>query len=189
MDKVASRVKVLDRWFELDLSLEVIQERLAFMAAEIRSKYAKDDELVLLPVMNGALPFMAELLKHMSGPLQMHAINCKSYEGMTSSGKVIVSLGIEKIAIQGKKVIVVEDIVDTGLTLHTLMPALEAMEPSDLKIATLLYKPEAMLYEIEPDFVGFEVPTKFYVGYGLDYDGFGRELQGLYTVVEVQEDE
>lgn len=182
--QMPERVFVMDRWFALDIGLNQIEARIAALAIEIREAYEEGQELVLLPVMNGALPFVAELIKHLGGPIQLHAIHCKSYEGMSSLGHVLVSLGLEKSNLEGKKVIVLEDIVDTGLTLHTLLPALAEMEPADLKVATLLHKPQAMLHDIKPDFVGFKVPTKFYVGYGLDYDGLGRELQGLYALNE-----
>ncbi len=101
---------------------------------------------------------------------------------MKSSGNVVTSIGLED-DLFGKDVIIVEDIVDTGKTLHNFLPKLGHQQPRSLKIATLLHKSEATVYPLHPDYVGFDIPNKFVVGYGLDYDGLGRNLKEIYQVI------
>ena len=113
----------------------------------------------------------------------MSFIKLASYKGTKSSGQVITAIGLDT-DLHGRHVIIVEDIVDTGKTLNEFLPQLEHQQPASLKIAALLQKPEATVYPIKVDYVGFLVPNKFLLGYGLDYDGLGRNLPSIYQLRE-----
>jgi hypoxanthine phosphoribosyltransferase len=132
--------------------------------------------------LNGSFMFAADLFKQLTIEAELCFIKLASYKGMKSSGKVITSIGLED-DIFGKDVIIVEDIVDTGKTLHRFLPKLVHQQPKSLKIATLLHKAEATEYPLVLDYVGFTIPNKFVVGYGLDYDGLGRNLREIFQLV------
>jgi hypoxanthine phosphoribosyltransferase len=110
-------------------------------------------------------------------------IKLASYKGTKSTGNVITSIGLDE-SLKDRHVVVLEDIVDTGHTLHSFLPSLTSQSPASLKIASLLHKPEALKHEIKIDYLGFEVPNKFLLGYGLDYDGLGRNLKDIYQLAE-----
>ena len=126
--------------------------------------------------------FASDIFKQLSLEAEICFIKLASYKGMKSSGKVVSTIGLEE-DIFGKDVIIVEDIVDTGKTLHYFLPKLLHQQPQSLKIATLLHKPEATEFSLTLDYVGFSIPNKFVVGYGLDYSGLGRNLKEIYQVV------
>ena len=126
--------------------------------------------------------FADDLFKHLTIEAEICFIKLASYKGMKSSGNVVTSIGLED-DLFGKEVIIVEDIVDTGKTLHNFLPKLLHQQPKSMKIATLLYKSEAIEYPLVLDYVGFDIPNKFVVGYGLDYDGLGRNLKEIYQLV------
>jgi len=126
--------------------------------------------------------FAADLFKHLSIEAELSFIKLASYKGMKSSGNVVTSIGMED-DIFGKDIIIVEDIVDTGKTLHNFLPQLLHQQPKSLKIATLLHKSEATTFPLTLDYIGFDIPNKFVVGYGLDYDGLGRNLKEIYQLV------
>ena len=126
--------------------------------------------------------FASDLFKQLNIEAELCFIKLASYKGMKSSGNVVTSIGLEA-DIFGRDVIIVEDIVDTGKTLHEFLPKLQHQQPRSLKIATLLHKYEATAYPLHLDYVGFEIPNKFVVGYGLDYDGLGRNLKEIYQVL------
>ena len=126
---------------------------------------------------------MADLVRAIPIPLTCEFIKISSYSGMESTGKVMEVIGIPP-SIASKNVLVVEDIVDTGKTLDAFLPQLINQQPVTLKIAALLHKPEALQFPVTIDYLGFEVPNKFLLGYGLDYDGLGRNLKEIYKLVE-----
>ena len=126
--------------------------------------------------------FAADLFKNLTIEAEICFIKLASYKGMKSSGNVVTSIGLED-DLFGKEVIIVEDIVDTGKTLHNFLPKLSHQQPKSLRIATLLHKSEATVFPLHPDYVGFVIPDKFVVGYGLDYDGLGRNLKEIYQLV------
>ena len=174
-------IKVHEKSFETYLSAEKIQERVKEMAAAINKDYAGKKPLFIC-ILNGSFMFAADLFKQLSIEAELCFIKLASYKGMKSSGKVITSIGLEE-DLFGKDVIIVEDIVDTGKTLHRFLPKLVHQQPKSLKIATLLHKSEATEYPLVLDYVGFVIPNKFVVGYGLDYDGLGRNLREIYQLV------
>jgi hypoxanthine phosphoribosyltransferase len=174
-------IKVHDKTFETYLSDETIQKRVNEMAAAINKDYAGKKPL-FIAILNGSFMFAADLFKQLTIEAELCFIKLASYKGMKSSGKVITSIGLEE-DLFGKEVIIVEDIVDTGKTLHRFLPKLVHQQPKSLKIATLLHKSEATEYPLVLDYVGFEIPNKFVVGYGLDYDGLGRNLREIFQLV------
>lgn len=174
-------IKVHDKSFDTYLSEEVIQNRIKEMAAEISRDYAGKRPL-FIAILNGSFMFAADLFKHLSINAEICFIKLASYEGMKSSGNVVTSIGLED-DLFGKDVVIVEDIVDTGKTLHNFLPKLLHQQPKSLKIASLLHKPEATEYPLQLDYIGFDIPNKFVVGYGLDYDGLGRNLKEIYQLV------
>ncbi|HEX4875739.1 MAG TPA: hypoxanthine phosphoribosyltransferase [Chitinophagaceae bacterium] len=174
-------IKVHDKSFDTYLSEETIQKRVKEMADAINSDYAGKRPM-FIAILNGSFMFASDLFKHLSIEAELCFIKLASYKGLKSSGNVVTSIGLED-DIFNKDIIIVEDIVDTGKTLHNFLPKLEHQQPRTLKIATLLHKSEATEYPIRLDYVGFEIPNKFVVGYGLDYDGLGRNLKEIYQLV------
>jgi hypoxanthine phosphoribosyltransferase len=176
-----SLIKVHDKSFETYLSEQTIQKRVTELAAAINKDYEGKKPL-FIAILNGSFIFAADLFRHLTIQAELCFIKLASYKGMKSSGKVVTSIGLEE-DIFGKDVVIVEDIVDTGKTLHKFLPKLMHQQPNSLKIATLLHKSEATEYPLKLDYVGFDIPNKFVVGYGLDYDGLGRNLKEIYQLV------
>jgi len=174
-------IKVHDKSFETYLSEEVIQKRVKEIAGAINADYAGKKPL-FVAILNGSFMFAADLFKQLSIPAEICFIKLASYKGMKSTGKVVTSIGLEE-DLFGKDVIIVEDIVDTGKTLHKFLPKLVHQQPNSMRIAALLHKSEATEYPLKLDYVGFDIPNKFVVGYGLDYDGLGRNLKEIYQLV------
>lgn len=176
-----SVIKVHDKSFEIYLSEEIIQKRIKEMAAEINKDYTGKRPF-FIAILNGSFMFASDLFKQLTVEADICFIKLASYKGMETSGKVITTIGLDH-DIFGKDVVIVEDIVDTGKTLHNFLPRLEHQQPQSLKIATLLHKPEATEFPIALDYIGFAIPNKFVVGYGLDYDGLGRNFKEIYQLV------
>jgi hypoxanthine phosphoribosyltransferase len=176
-----STVKVHDKQFEVYLPEAVILERVKAIAEQISRDYAGRKPL-FIAILNGSFMFASDLFKQLRIEAELCFIKLASYKGMKSSGNVVTSIGLED-DLFGKEVIIVEDIVDTGKTLHHFLPKLLHQQPKSLKIATLLHKSAATTYPLELNYVGFDIPDKFVVGYGLDYDGLGRNLKEIYQVV------
>ena len=176
-----SLVKIHDKSFETYLSEETIRKRVEELAADINKDYEGNRPL-FIAILNGSFMFAADLFKRLSIEAELCFIKLVSYKGMKSTGKVVTSIGLEE-DIFGKDIIIVEDIVDTGKTLHDFLPQLLHQQPKSLKIASLLHKSEATIYPLTLDYVGFDIPHQFVVGYGLDYDGLGRNLKEIYQLV------
>ncbi len=176
-----SVVKVHDKSFEIYLSEETILRRIKEMAAVINKDYAGKRPFCIA-ILNGSFMFASDLFKQLTIDAELCFIKLASYKGLKSSGNVVTSIGLEE-DIYEKDVIIVEDIVDTGKTLHNFLPKLLHQQPRSLKIATLLHKSAATQYHLTLDYIGFVIPDKFVVGYGLDYDGLGRNLKEIYQLV------
>lgn len=160
-----------------------LQERVAAIGARISQDYA-DKDLTLVGILKGSVPFMADLMKHITVPMQIDFLEVSSYGGgMSSSGQVRLVKDLSH-PIAGKDVLIVEDIVDTGLTLRYLLEMFETREPASLGIASLLDKPAGRVAgaELKIDYLGFSIPNEFVVGYGLDLAGYFRNLPyvGVY---------
>ncbi len=173
-------IKVHDKEFETYLSSESIEKRVEEIAAALNKEYSGKQPL-FISILNGAFMFTADLFRHLTIDAELCFIKLASYKGMKSTGKITTSIGLEE-DIFGKDIIILEDIVDTGKTLHGSLPKLFHQQPNSLKIVTLLHKPEATEYPHQLDYIGFAIPNKFVIGYGLDYDGLGRNLKEIYQL-------
>ena len=176
-----STIRLHDKTFEIYLSETAIQERVKNIADSINEEY-RGKQPLFIAILNGSFMFAADLFKYLTINSEISFIKLASYRGMKSTGNVITSIGLDA-DLFGKDLIIIEDIVDTGKTLYNFLPKLKDHQPSSLKIAALLHKPEATRFPLNLDYVGFSIPDKFVVGYGLDYDGLGRNLKEIYQVV------
>jgi hypoxanthine phosphoribosyltransferase len=174
-------IRVHDKSFETYLSEETISQRVKAIGDAINADYAGKRPF-FIAILNGSFMFASDLFKYLTIDAELCFIKLASYKGMRSSGKVVTSIGLDD-DIFGKDVVIVEDIVDTGKTLTNFLPKLMHQQPKSLRIATLLHKPEATEYPLHLDYVGFDIPNKFVVGYGLDYEGLGRNLKEIYQLV------
>jgi len=172
---------ILDKKFRELISGEAISKRIGEMADQINHDY-KGKDIVFLGILNGAFLFAADLFKKIDLKARISFVKLASYQGTRSSGAVKELIGWNE-DIKGMEVIVLEDIVDTGHTLELIVGELKIRKVSGVKIATLLFKPDAYKKKIPVDYVGFRIPNDFVVGYGLDYDGYGRNLPSVYTLI------
>jgi hypoxanthine phosphoribosyltransferase len=173
-------IQVHDRFFQPYISKEQISKRIEEMGRQIDKDYEGKNPL-FLAILNGSFIFAADLFRTLTITAEISFIKLASYKGTTSTGNVITAIGMEEDIYQ-RHIVIIEDIVDTGKTLSSFIPDLLHRQPASLKIATFLTKPEALQYDVKTDYVGFEIPNKFVVGYGLDYDGHGRNLPELYQL-------
>lgn len=167
---------------EVYISEEKIAKRIDELAAQINQDY-KGEELYVIGVLNGAFMFCADLIRKINVPVTLDFMSASSYgDGTTSSGNVKINLDIKK-EIKGQNVLIVEDIVDTGLTLSALRKEIESRGPKSLKLASLLFKPARLEHKVPIDYLAFEIEDNFVIGYGLDYAGRYRELPyiGIYS--------
>ena len=176
-----SSIKVHDKEFISYISSREIEEQVSRVAAEINRDYEGKKPL-FIAILNGAFIFAADLFKYITLEAEICFIKLASYKGVKSTGKVITAIGLD-VDLYRREVIIIEDIVDTGKTLSQFLPQLEHHHPASLKIASLLHKPDAMIHPIKIDYLGFTIPDKFVIGYGLDYDGLGRNIKEIYQLV------
>lgn len=160
---------------------EEIIARITMLAEQIDKEYAEKRPL-FLAVLNGSFMFAADLMKRVSIPSEISFIRLASYKDMQSTGKVKEVLGLTE-DVQGRHVVVLEDIVDTGHTVNALLEQLKAKEPASVEIAALLLKPECLQHDLKLKYVAKSIPNDFVVGYGLDYNGLGRNLRDIYKIV------
>jgi hypoxanthine phosphoribosyltransferase len=175
-------IQVLDKKFRPFITAAEIDVRIKEMAAQITKDYEGKNP-IFIAILNGSFMFASDLFKSIKGPAEIVFIKLASYKGTKSTGNVITSIGLDE-PLEGRHVVIIEDIVDTGNTLTKFLPQLHNQQPASLRIAALLQKPEALEHPLEVDYVGFSVPNKFLLGFGLDYDGQGRNLAEIYQLVE-----
>jgi len=175
-------MKVKDKRFKVYLEETEIKKRLIALGQQITEDYT-GKPIVMVGILNGAFMFLSDLCRYIDLPLELSFAKYSSYKGTTSTGKVAELIGFDD-SIKGKDVIIVEDIVDTGNTIRKLTEDIVKKEPASVKIAALLLKPEVYKGSIPIDYLGMEIANRFVVGYGLDYDGFGRNLKDLYVLDE-----
>jgi len=176
------KVKILDKEFKLFISEKRIQEVVEEMAHRM-NKELKGQKVFFIGILNGCFMFVADLVKHLDLDCTITFLKLASYQGTSSTGKVKRLIGLNE-DIKGQTVVVLDDIVDTGITLDFIQKQLRGYEPAEIKLATLLYKPKACRHDVSLDYVGIEIPDDFVVGYGLDYNGYGRNLRQIYTIIE-----
>lgn len=176
------RVSYKGLTFEPYIERDRIAARIKELAAQMSEDF-KDDRPLFICVLNGAFPFAADLFRDLDIDAEITFIRLKSYEGTSTSGKVKEIAGLTE-DIAGRRVVVVEDIIDTGNTMAKLIKDLEARNPKSISIASLLYKPESVRQDVKPDYVGFTIPSAFIIGFGLDLDGLGRNLRDIWVLSE-----
>ena len=166
--------------FKPYITRDKIQARIKEIGAQITAEYKGRCPLFLV-VLNGAFPFASDLFREIDTDAEIAFVRLKSYEGTSTTGVVKQVLGLTD-NIEGRPVIIVEDIVDTGTTIANLVADLRKKNPSDIKVATLLFKPDSLQHGTKPDYVGFPIPTKFIIGFGLDLDGLARNLPDIWVI-------
>lgn len=177
-------VTVLDKKFRIMISEETITKRIEELAEQINKDYAGKD-VIFLGILNGSFLFAAELFKRVKVNAKISFVKLASYQGTKSSGTIKELIGWNE-DIKGKEIVVIEDIVDTGHTLDRVKSELTMRKAGGISIATLLYKPDSYKYKdvIPLNYVGFEIDNNFVVGFGLDYDGYGRNYPAVYTLIQ-----
>lgn len=175
-------IQVHDKTFKPYLSEEQLAERISELAKTITADY-KDKNPMFIGILNGSFMFASDLFKQIDTPASISFIKLASYKGTSSTGTVITAIGLEE-NLHGKDIILVEDIVDTGKTMTEFIPTLLQQNPASVRICTLLQKPDALKFPLDVHYVGFSIPNKFVVGYGLDYDGLGRNYPAVYQLAE-----
>lgn len=177
-----SLIQVKDKKFIPYLTALQIDEQIKRLGNEINKDYAGKNPL-FIAILNGSFMFASDLFKELTVDPEICFIKLASYKGTISTGHVITSIGLDE-KLKSRHVVVLEDIVDTGKTLNEFLPQLRDQQPASLKIVALLHKPTALKYPITIDYLGFNVPDKFLLGYGLDYDGLARNLKEIYQLTE-----
>ena len=175
-------IKIKDKTFKTFIPESEIQKRVAAVAERINHDMAGKNPL-MLAVLNGSFIFAADLMRYLTSPCEISFVKLASYQGTTSTGKIKEVIGINE-SLEGRDVVIVEDIVDTGATMKRMLETLGTRNPKSLHICTLLLKPGKLQVPLDIEYAAMEIPNDFIVGYGLDYDQQGRNLRDIYTVVE-----
>ena len=174
-------IQVKDKTFRISIPESKIQERVKAIATKINEEYAGKNP-VFLSVLNGSFIFTADLLREVKIPCEISFVKLASYQGVNSSGSIHELIGLN-VDISNRHVIIVEDIVDTGLTMAHMLDTLKKQDPSSIDVCTLLLKPGKLQVDLDIRYCCIEIPNDFIVGYGLDYDGYGRNTKDIYTLV------
>jgi hypoxanthine phosphoribosyltransferase len=172
--------------FRKFMPAEEIQKRIKQLGAELSEDF-HDKNPVFLGILNGCFMFAGDLFKYLEMDCTITFVKLASYKGTSSTGNVVTAIGLEE-SLHDKDIIIIEDIVDTGNTMVAFLETLKKKDPKSISICTLFSKPEVHKNKLALDYVGFEIPDKFILGYGLDYDGLGRNLPDLYKIVTEEED-
>ena len=175
-------VTIKDKQFEKFIEFQQIQAAIHEIARKIDNDL-RDKNPIFVAVLNGAFMFAGELMKEVSIPCEITFVRLASYQETSTTNKVQEVLGLNE-SIENRTVVIVEDIVDSGNTMVALQKELNKLNPKEIKIATLLLKPDALKQDVDLDYVALEIPNDFIVGYGLDYDGYGRNLKDIYKISE-----
>ena len=173
-------VKILDLTFTPLFSEQKVQARVRELGAALTDRYEGHNPL-FISILSGAFVFASDLIRAFKGDCEVGFVKLSSYKGTKSTGAIQTVMGLEK-EIAGRHLVVVEDIVDTGRTLHYFLDLLRQQNPASICAVAFLRKPEAAAFPVQVDFVGFDIEDKFVVGYGLDYEGWGRNLPGVYQL-------
>lgn len=176
-----SRITIKDKTFEVSMTEAQIRERVKELAQQM-SRDMEGKNPLFLAVLNGAFIFVADLIREMTIPCEISFVKLASYQGTTSTGNVREVIGINE-NLAGRNVVIVEDIVESGLTIKRMIESLGTRNPACVQVCTLFFKPEKLKVDLKLDYVAFEIPNDFILGYGLDYDQQGRGLKDLYTLI------
>jgi hypoxanthine phosphoribosyltransferase len=175
-------ILIKDRLFTLSISSEKIQKAVKRIADQMNEELEGANPLFIC-VLNGAFMFAGDLMKYFTLPCEITFIKLSSYAGLYSTSEVKEIIGLSE-SVVGRNVVVVEDIVDTGTTMERILASLNAKGAKSIRVATFLQKPDALKRSVDLDYVAMKIPNDFIVGYGLDYEGYGRNLRDIYTVVQ-----
>lgn len=171
-------VQVRDLHFSLFISRDEIREQVSQLSQRINQAF-REKVPVFIPVLNGSFIFAADLIREIDIPCEVSFVKMASYQGLQTAGTIKEVVGLQ-VDISGRHVVVIEDIVDTGLTMSHLLESFSRLKPASVTIVTLFLKPDALKVPLDLPYVGFKIPNKFIVGYGLDYNGQGRNLADIY---------
>ncbi len=177
---MAKSIKILDKEFSVSISSDEIQRRVKQIAESINRDF-EGKEILFLSILNGAFMFSADLLRHITSDCILSFTKIASYEGMQPGEKSTELIGLNE-DLKDRNIIVIEDIIDTGNTIHDLISRIEQFNPRVLRIATLLFKTGMYSYDHHVDYIGFDIPNDFVIGYGLDYNGYGRNFPDIYSL-------
>ena len=175
------QIKVKDKTFQVSIPAETIAHEVTRVAAEINRDFA-GREPIFMPVLNGSFIFAADLLRQVDLPCKVCFIKLASYQGMQSTGEIREVIGLAE-DITGRDVIIVEDIIDSGITMAHMLETLQNHNPASISVCSLLVKPDALKVAIPIHYRAMDIPNDFIIGYGLDYDGFGRNTKDIYTLI------
>ena len=176
-----SIIHLHNKAFEPYLPEALILEKVKELAEKLNHDYA-DKKPLFIAILNGSFMFASDLFKYVTIEAEICFIKLASYKGTKSTGQVVTAIGTD-IDITNRHVVVLEDIIDTGKTLSHFLPQLQNQQPASLKTAILLHKPEATVFEVPIDYCCFSIPNKFVLGYGLDFDGYGRNIKEIYQLI------
>ncbi|WP_310668765.1 hypoxanthine phosphoribosyltransferase [Salibacter sp.] len=179
--RIMGLIRIKDKQFKPFITHDEIEKRIVDVASKINDDY-EGQTPIFLPVLNGAFMFSADLMKHVELDCEIQFVKCASYKGTESTGKVKQLIGAPT-DIEGQSIVIIEDIVDTGRTIDVLVNELKKHNPASIAICSLLLKPDSYKLEHMIDYALFEIPNDFIIGYGLDYDGAGRNLKDIYKIV------
>lgn len=174
------KIKFGDKTFELSICADKIEQAVNKIALKINSELSSK-QVIFIGILNGVFVFAADLLRKINFPCEITFIKLSSYQGTQTSGQVKTLIGLNE-NIKSKTVVLLEDIIDTGCTIESIVDEIKKYEPAEIKIASLLLKPTSYKGTIPIDYIGLEIPKDFVVGYGLDYNGFGRHLKDIYKL-------
>ena len=177
-----NRITIKDKTFETSMPEAEIKNRVKELAQQM-SRDLEGKNPLFLAVLNGAFIFAADLIREMTIPCEISFVKLASYQGTTSTGTIHEVIGINE-NLSGRTVVIVEDSVESGLTIKRMMEQIGTRNPASVQVCTLFFKPERLKEDLKLDYVAFEIPNDFILGYGLDYDQQGRGLRDLYTLVE-----
>lgn len=175
-------IKIKDKEFALFLPQKQIETAIDHVAKQMEKDLAESNPL-FIAILNGSFMFASELMKRINIPAELTFVKLSSYSGTNTTEDIKEILGLNN-NIENRTVVIIEDIVDTGNTIEKIVTELSSKNPKAIKISTLLFKPDALKKEVKLDYVALEIPSDFIIGYGLDYDGYGRNYPNIYKIVE-----
>lgn len=175
-------IRVLDKDFKPYISAETLQSKVSEIANKINKDY-QGESVLFVSILNGSFMFTSDLMKRINVDCEVTFLKVASYSGTSTTGDVKRLIGLNE-SVEGRDVVIIEDIVDTGITIEVIYNQIRAMGASSVRIASLFMKPAAYSKKMKVDYVGFEIPNDFIVGYGLDYNGYGRNFPAIYSVVK-----
>lgn len=175
------KVKILDKEFKMYVPAASIKRAVEQLSIQINNDFI-DEDVLFISILNGSFMFTSDLIKKMKMPCQISFVKLASYSGTSSTGNFSELIGLNE-SVEGKNIVIIEDIVDSGGTMEVIVNKLKKLKPKTLRIATLLFKPQSYQKNLKIDYIGLEIPEQFIIGYGLDYNGYGRNLEDIYVLI------